>query len=334
MKVYQPYVETDRVKQKMDAKAKFVYVTSGIIGIICLIAFVAGIIMLIVGALMDPINTRVAVGGVLLAVGSFILIIIVWKIANKNTGVASRTLDSYARKLVKFADKKPALMDYFGIVSDNYVHPLPDVMLSRKLVALLPNDFDKSTLKAYKYDKIKYNYFAAKRDLFLMRFPTVPGKKEDFATGREILVQYFEPSALKKYMMRALVNMQNHLDIPFSMKTEEILNNFIVVSQEKDRKIYYTLDEKIDIDFIEFELMKICSALGINYGDMGLGDYSAGRTGAFAIGSVGFVATVFAITALSNIGSGVKEEMFRQASIYYAFNNIVEHFNKTFGLVF
>jgi len=258
-----------------------------------------------------------------------------YKYVMNELGYATNILGLGARTLNKFVDEQPVLMHYFGIPDANFVQPIPEIMLGRKLASLLPKSIDKSSLQMYKYDGIRAPLFegATVRALDYWRpyFGQILSPKEKF-------LSYFEPHALKKYILRALVNMQNHLGITQHYEYERMLKDLsdgaIVRENEEGRKIF--LQEKITVDpqLIKGQLIRICNALGINYGDMDMGDFRAARSSWFAVGSAALMGVAIGASILSSIGAAAQEKMFNDASVFYAFNNIVEHFNKTFGLVF
>ena len=80
-------------------------------------------------------------------------------------------------------------------------------------------------------------------------------------------------------------------------------------------------------DFIKSQLMIISQQLGINYDDMGLGDYDPGRNTYFGWGSWGAIG----LAGLLNFGSAIKRAVaqikFETASTYAAMNNIIEYYN-------
>jgi len=266
--------------------------------------------------------------GLLLMLAGGVVFYIAYNSIMKHQGKLT-PLATTTQKLNGLAEQQPLLMEYFGVPNADNISPVPDTMYGRKLASLLPEDFDKSALTLYQYDGLHYSV----KEVYKSNYDGTRRNAVGLISPKEVLISMYEPSALKKYIFRAIANMEATLGLDSGDSFHTImkeLNNFVVVTQTDNATIYLTDDDAIDLNFIKQELLKICNALQINYNDMSLGDYRAARSTWFAAGSSAIVGFAIAATAFSHLSANVNEMLFEDASVYVALNNIISHFNEVY----
>ena len=201
----------------------------------------------------------------LLGVGVLIVAYIYYKAVRKKSGIADQTLAIAQKKLNELTSKQPLLMQYFGVPNVACILPVPDTMFGRKLASLLPADMDKGSLSLHQYEGLQYTHAEVVKGNYTSEL-TKSGTVGLFIDPREILVSYYEPSALKKYIFRAIANMETTLGLnggdnyPTIIKN---LNDFVVVAQNENATIYLTDDDFIDLSLVKQELFQICNVLGV-----------------------------------------------------------------------
>ena len=286
---------------------------------------IAAILLVVLGLAVEKFAVS------LLGVGLIVVGYVYNKAVRKKSGEGDQALAVAQKMLNELVSQQPLLMNYFGIPNADCILPVPDTMFGRKLASLLPDDFDKDSLSLHKYEGLHYTHAQVVKGNHTSVPSMQSGASGLFTDPREVLALRYERSALKKYIFRAIVNMEATLGIGGGENYQaliEKLNDFVVVSQNDNATIYLSDDDFIDLSLVRQELFRICNALHINYDDMGLGEYSAARSTWFAAGSGALVGFAITATAFSHLNAKIKESLFKDASVYVALNNVIRHFNE------